>query len=126
MRARAVPWTADHDRLMAVSAGRDLPIIREEVRRGIATLWACEQDGELLAHVVTRIDGVKGLNQELVIVLGEGRGFFAVVPMFLRLAERDGLPVRVHVQRRGLIRMFDRLGVSLDHYVLRGLHDSRH
>jgi hypothetical protein len=122
VKVEAVPvgWTDEMDDRLRVSAGDDLEIIRREVRTGIAQLWQCEKDGRPEAWVVTRVDGTEQDGYEWVIVLGEGRGFFDYMPLFVSHARDKGLPIRTHVKRRGLIRMWERLGLHLDHYVLRG------
>lgn len=104
--------------MLKISAGDDLALLKEQAKRGQATLWQCSNDGEPEALVLTRLDG--SVNPEFVIVLGEGRGFFDYMPLFLHYAKKNNWPVRAHVKRRGLLRMFSRLGLELDEYVLRG------
>lgn len=117
MRIEAVPvgWTDDMDDRLRVSAGADLATIKQEVRQGIGQLWECRKNDRPEAWVVTRKD-----DDAWVIVLGEGRGFFDYMPLFVDHARERGLSLRTHVKRRGLIRMWERLGLHLDHYVLRG------
>jgi hypothetical protein len=120
MKATPVAWTCEHDTRLRVSAGEDLAVIRSQVEQGIARLWECTHNGQPEAWVVTRIDGADEGAPELVIVLGEGKGFFNYMPLFVQWARSKGLEIRTHVKRRGLIRMWSRLGVELDHYVLKG------
>lgn len=105
-------WCGDAER--ALSFDSDLGVIKQEVLENIAELWRCEL-GEYHAWVVTRID-----DQTLVIVSGQGKGFFQFMPHFVVYARSHGLGIRTHVTRPGLIRMWSRLGVTFDHYVLQG------
>ena len=117
MKVEAVPvdWKPETDDRLRVSAGGDLDEIRQEVQQGIAQLWECRKDDQPKAWVVTRKDP-----DAWVIVLGEGAGFFDFMPLFVSHAREAGVSLRTHVKRRGLIRMWERLGLHLDHYVLRG------
>lgn len=115
-----IPWQPQHDKLLAVSAGADLEMIREQVQQGTAQLWQCTA-GPKRAFVVTRIDRV-GDGLELCLVLGEGSGFKEFAPIFVTVAKRKGYGFRTHVKRRGLIRMWSRFGVDVDEYVLRVNH----
>lgn len=108
-------WSDAINDRVRVSAGADLATIRQEVRQGLAQLWECRKDDQPTAWVVTRKDP-----DAWVIVLGEGAGFFDFMPLFVSHARAQGWPLRTHVKRRGLIRMWQRLGLHLDHYVLRG------
>jgi len=112
---KLVPWTDDIDDKLAVSAKGDLEIIKHQVKTGVAQLWQCEH-GQYGGYVVTRIDP----GPELCLVLGEGSGFEIFAPHFLAVARRSGIPFRTHVTRKGLIRLWSRLGVTIDEYVLRG------
>lgn len=120
LEARPVGWTDDMDDRLRVSAGDDLQEVKTQVRRNLATLWQCEKNGQPEAWVVTRVDGIEASGREFVIVLGEGKGFFDYMPLFVNHARGQNLKIRTHVQRRGLIRMWSRLGLELDHYVLKG------
>lgn len=115
LSARPVNWRIEHDDRLRISAGEDLADIRREVEQGVSVLWECQSEGQPQAYVVTRLEGL-----EWVIVLGEGRGFFDFMPLFVRHARGRGWRLRTHVQRRGLVRMWNRLGLTLDHYVLKG------
>jgi hypothetical protein len=118
LEASIIEWRDEHDAQLAVSAGDDLALLKQQAKRGQATLWQCSKDGESEALVLTRLDGQD--NPEFVIVLGEGRGFFDYMPLFVHYAKKNNWPIRTHVKRKGLLRMWSRLGLELDEYVLRG------
>jgi hypothetical protein len=118
LEASIIEWRDEHDSQLVVSAGDDLALLKQQAKRGQATLWQCSKDGEPEALVLTRLDGQE--NPEFVIVLGEGRGFFDYMPLFVHYAKKNKWPIRTHVKRKGLLRMWSRLGLELDEYVLRG------
>ena len=110
----AVDWADIHNEKLKKSAGDDLAFVRDQVRRGVAVLWRCESDRGG-GFAVTRIDG-----PELVIVLGEGSAAAVFIPHFIKYAKQKGLGIRTHVKRRGLIRIYERFGLGVSEYVLRG------
>lgn len=112
-------WRREHDAKLAVAAGDDLAIIRDQVHRGIAQLWKCSINSETWGYVVTRIEGPKG-DQDFVIVLGEGKGFSEFMPHFVEYGRRHNMRIRTHVKRKGLLKMWARLGVTFNEYVLTG------
>lgn len=115
MIIRRAQWSGEAEAGLQVSAGADMALIRAEVQSGVSKLWRCE--GEGAAWVVTRHEPEVN---ELVMVLGEGSGFHEFAPLFVEQARKHGLTVRAHVKRRGMVRMWQRYGVGLDEYVLRG------
>lgn len=93
--------------------------IRAQVDEGRAQLWDCN-DGEFGGYVVTRIDRTEQpRGAELVIVAGGGRGFRHFVPMFLEAAKQFELPVRAHVKRRGMVRLYERVGFQQSETIMR-------
>lgn len=108
-----IKWTDDIDAKLSVSGGDDLPLIKDQVVNGIAKLWECKSDKNH-CFVVTRKD-----HDEICIVLGEGSGLMEFAPYFIRAIKDKGLRIRTHVRRKGLIRMWSRLGLNLSEYVLR-------
>lgn len=108
-------WGDDIDEKLRASAGNDLDIIKHQVKNNVAQLWHCLSPTNE-CYVVTRIDP----GPELVIVLGEGSGLLEFAPHFLAVARRQNVRVRTHVKRKGLIRLWARLGLKIDEYVLRG------
>lgn len=117
---KEVSWSDDKDAFLRISAGDDLELIKNQVNSRRAQLWECSKAGSVEAYVVTRLDGATRDSLEFVIVLGEGKGFFDYMPCFVEYAKKHKLPIRTHVKRKGLIRMWSRLGLELDEYVLRG------
>jgi hypothetical protein len=111
----SIPWTDDIDDKVAVACDGDLEIIKRQVKSGIAQLWRC-RSVKHFGYVVTRIDP----GPELVMVVGEGSGFMEFAPEFVKVARRSGAKIRTHVTRKGMIRLWSRLGVELDEYILRG------
>lgn len=109
-------WSAEAEQGLQVSAGPDMDIIRGQVERGTAKLWRCTS-GSNAAWVVTRYEPEL---RELVMVLGEGSGFMEFAPHFVNRARALGIKIRAHTQRRGMVRLWARLGVRLDEFVLRG------
>lgn len=110
-----VAWTDDIDDKIEIACRGDLAIIKRQVINNIAQLWRCKSKKNL-CYVVTRIDP----GPELVIVAGQGSGLVEFAPEFLKVAKRSGARVRTHVQRKGLIRLWNRLGLTVDEYILRG------
>ena len=112
---REIKWSADAEDGLRVAARGDLDIIKAEVIAGISRLWHCKSESSE-AFIVTRIDD----ENEVCIVAGEGAGFREFIPAFVAWWREQGYSIRVHVQRKGLIRLFERVGITFDHYVLRG------
>ena len=110
-----IVWEDHHDEYLRESAYGDLEIVKAQVQNGYAQLWECTSPRNA-GYVVTRIDP----GPELCLVLGEGRGLAEFAPPFIAFAKKQGITVRVHVRRKGLIKMFSRIGLRLDEYVLRG------
>lgn len=113
-----IQWNKNTDDKLKVSAGTDLEIIKNQVNKGIAQLWHClSKNNE--AYIVTRIEKL-GNGYELCLVCGEGSGFFEFAPVFLNFAREKNISFRTHTKRRGLIKMWAKLSVNIDEYVLRG------
>lgn len=112
-------WTPEYAAQLRLAAGASLPLLGRQVRDGIAHLWECVKDDKVKGLVVTRFDfGSTG--RELVIVAAEGQDLFDdFAPLFVEYCRTRGIGLRTHVRRKGLIRMWARLGVELDEYVLR-------
>ncbi|WP_086931451.1 hypothetical protein [Agarilytica rhodophyticola] len=108
------PWTSDTDDKFKISGAGDLHIIRDQVKNGIAELWHCKSK-KSEGWAVTRVDEPN----EFCLVLGEGSGIKEFVPYFVKYAHKMGLDLRVHVQRRGMIRIMQSMGFELNEYVLR-------
>lgn len=107
-------WNPEAARILAPAMGDDADEIQQEVDRGVSMLWHC-RTATAQAWCVTRDEG-----NDFVIVAGAGSGFFQFAPEFVSAAHRKGRVIRTHVKRPGLIRMWQRLGVQFDHYILRG------
>lgn len=112
---KQIPWCKDAEAGLVISADTDMRIIKNQVLNGIAQLWDINGTG----YLVTRIDS-EAIGNVFVFVLGEGRGLNEVIPEFIRSAKKLGVNhFRTHVKRKGLIKMWRKHGLSVDHYVLR-------
>ena len=119
---KQIAWSDTAEDGLIVSAGEDMAIIKNQVLNGVAQLWEHNLNGTH-GFIVTRLD-VEGLGTELVLVLGEGSGLNEAVPLFKQVAIDLGIKsIRVHVKRKGLIRMFARHAFEIDTYVLRSRLD---
>ena len=112
---REVRWSDEAEAGLEVAARGDLEIIKKEVLRGISRLWECTSDHSR-AFIVTRVDS----ESEVCIVAGEGSGFVEFIPAMVKFWRDQGYMIRVHVKRKGLLRMFEKVGIEFDEYVLRG------
>ena len=114
---KSVTWSEDAERGLVKSAGDDLDIIKHQVINKQAQLWECRNDKNH-AYIVTRVEET-GTGNELVLVLGEGSGFMDFAPAFVEAAKNKGMTIRTHVKRPGMIRLWSRLGLTINEYVLR-------
>lgn len=108
-----VAWSPYIEDLIKYSAGKDLQIISDQVKSGRAQLWLCSSDKNHGA-VVTRMD-----ENELVMLCGEGSGLIEFGSEFVNSALKQGMTVRTHVRRKGLIKMHQKIGLKVDEYILR-------
>ena len=112
---KEIRWSAEAEEGLEVAARGDLEIIRKEVLSGISRLWECTSESSK-AFIVTRVDD----ETEVCIVAGEGSGFVEFIPALVKFWRDQGYTIRVHVKRRGLVKMFEKVGIRFDEYVLRG------
>lgn len=112
-----IKWQPRHDDYLSIAAGtkKDLQIVREQVKKEIAVLWECRYKKKM-AHVVTRMD----LDDELCIVLFQGSGLLLFGKMIYDAAKKEGLKVRAHVKRKGMVRQLEKLGLKISETVLKG------
>jgi len=100
---------------IAEAAGEDLDEICQEVARGESEaleLWAG-------SFAVLRIEQAPAY-REAVIVAGQGRNMKKALPLLEQRAKSKGADyIRAHVQRRGLVRMFQAQGYEIDHIIMR-------
>ena len=115
MHIVAVHWSDEAEKGLVVSAGEDMDIIRWEVKNKVSVLWRCES-ATALAFIVTRFQPPN----ELVFEAGEGSGFKEFIPYFVRVARSKGVPMRTHVKRKGMIKLWSSVGLTVDEYVLKG------
>lgn len=113
-----IPWSKEAETGLLKSAGTDLELIKNQVINKTAQLWKIDTK-TAKGYLVTRID-CEGIGKVFVFVLGEGRQLGEVIPHFITSAQNHGIKhFRTHVQRKGLIRMWQKFGLTIDHYVLR-------
>lgn len=109
-------WTNKEDKKLSVSAGKDLDLIKEQVRKGKAELWKCTGKNKK-AYIVTKLDV-----NELVIVLFEGSGIDDFLPFFINRAIELNLTIRAHVKRKAFLRIGRKHGFKLAEYIIRFNH----
>lgn len=116
---RLEPWSDFAQRALARVEGLGIVDIQHEVEQGISQLWHCidPADGSG-GYVVTRLEQ-RPSGREWVLVAGVGRGFHKFVQIFIAAAAEAGVSIRAHVHRRGMVRMYDRVGFQVSEYVLR-------
>jgi hypothetical protein len=115
---RLEPWNDFAERALARVEGLGIVDIQREVEEGISQLWHCTDPDGSGGYVVTRLEQ-RPSGREWVLVAGVGRGFHKFAPLFVNAAEEAGVQVRAHVHRRGMVRMYDRIGFEVSEYVLR-------
>lgn len=116
---RLEPWNDFAERALVRVEGLGVLDVKREVEEGISQLWHCTDADGSGGYVVTRLER-RPSGLEWVLVAGVGRGFQKFAPLFINAAREKGVPVRAHVNRRGMVRMYDRLGFRVSEYVLRG------
>ena len=115
---KQIPWGKEAETGLLKSAGSDLELIKNQVIDKTAQLWKIDTE-TAKGYLVTRID-CEGIGKVFVFVLGEGKKIEHVIPFFITNAQKLGIKhFRTHVQRKGLIRMWRKFGLTIDHYVLR-------
>lgn len=93
-----------------------VPILVNEVRRGVSQLWQCRDDRHEL-FVITRVDSTP---PEWCVcwVCGTGTQIFA--PLFIAVARSKGWRLRAHVDNLARARLFRRIAnFQIEEYVLR-------
>lgn len=116
---RLEPWNDFAERALVRVEGLGIVDVKREVEEGISQLWHCTGDDGSGGYVVTRLEQ-RPSGREWVLVAGVGRGFRQFAPLFLNAAREAGVRIRAHVNRPGMVRMYDRLGFHISEYVLRG------
>ena len=114
---RLEPWSDFAERAIERIEGACTVDIRREVQEGRSQLWHCI-DGRNQGYVVTRLEQRES-GREWVLVAGVGKGFHLFVQFFMRAAEAAGVPLRAHVNRKGMVRMYEHVGFRVSEYVVR-------
>lgn len=115
---RLEAWSDFAERELRRVAGLDLPDIAREVQAGVAQLWHClDADGHR-GYVVTRVEQ-RGESREWVWLACAGKGYHAYVDLFLEAARTQSLPIRVYINRRGMQRIYERLGFAVSETIMR-------
>ena len=116
---RLEAWSDFAERELRRVAGLDLPDIRREVVEGVSQLWHCYDSSKgLSGYVVTRLER-RGTGKEWVWLACAGKGYHAFVGMFLQAAHEAGVPIRVYINRKGMQRIYERLGFAVSETIMR-------
>lgn len=115
---RLEPWNDLAEHAIERIEGACVVDIRREVQCGLSQLWHCSDADGNRGYVVTRLEERES-GREWVLVAGVGKGFHVFVQVFIDVALQAGLPLRAHVNRRGLVRMYEHEGFRLSEYVMR-------
>lgn len=111
-----VAWDDEAKTMLAQALSAEtLPIVEDEISKGISLLWRCESESGF-AFMVTREEFNP---HELVIVACVGKNVFQFAEFFFRAAEKKNASIRVHVIKKSLLRLWERLGLKTSEYVLR-------
>lgn len=117
---RLVPWSIEAEFHLGKALNpAALADAKAQVDSGVAQLWDCN-DGELGGYVVTRIDRTeqaRGL--EWCWIACAGKGFARFAPAFIGAAKQFNLPIRGHVNRPGLVRIYERFGFKYSETIMR-------
>ncbi len=115
---RLEPWSDFAEHELRRVAGLDLPDIRREVVEGVSQLWHCHDAAGHRGYVVTRVES-RGTGREWVWLACAGRGFHQYVGVFLEVAQANRLPIRVYINRKGMQRVYERLGFEVSETIMR-------
>ena len=90
----------------------DLPLLMQQVNRGIAQLWEINTD-QGRSWMVSRIEK-QSVGDELVICCYEGCDLQRIAPIVFDHAKQQGFQsIRFHTRRQGLNRLIKPLGFSV-------------
>lgn len=115
---RLEPWSDFAERELRRVVGLDLPDVRREVEAGVSQLWHCHDSRGHGGYVVTRVER-RGEGREWVWLACAGKGYHEFVGMFLEAAQAADLPVRVYINRKGMQRVYERLGFEISETIMR-------
>jgi hypothetical protein len=115
---RLEKWSDFAERELRRVAGLDLPDIRREVVAGVSQLWHCHDADGNSGYVVTRVER-RGNCLEWVWLACAGKGYHAFVGLFLAAAQAENLPIRVYINRKGMQRVYERLGFKVSETIMR-------
>lgn len=116
---RLEPWSDFAERELRRVAGLDLSDIRREVVAGVSQLWHCHDTDGHRGYVVTRVELRASSGREWVWLACAGKGYHAYVGVFLEVAQANNLPIRVYVNRKGMQRVYERLGFEVSETIMR-------
>ncbi|WP_342632493.1 hypothetical protein [Marinobacter alkaliphilus] len=119
VNAEIVAWNRQAAEALALARATpaDLDEWRQEVAEGLAQLW--QITGESTGYLLTRVEQDRAGRRELVLVAGAGNNARAVIAWAGDLADRHGLDMRTHIERRGLERLYQRAGWHRSEIVMR-------
>lgn len=111
MNIAKLEWTEQTDRDIAQAAGADLPLIRDQVKAGLAQLYRLQSQNTDLLVVARGETAVTG--KELVIVCVQGKGMKDAGPALMEAAKRRGFEtIRYHCENPAVQRLYQRYGFA--------------
>jgi hypothetical protein len=115
---RLEAWSDFAERALVRVEGLGIVDVKREVEEGVSQLWHCIGSDGRGGYVVTRLER-RPSGLEWVLVAGVGRGFYEFAQVFIDVARQAGVQVRAHVNRPGMVRMYQRIGFGVSEYVMR-------
>lgn len=102
IKATKCEWSTQAECGLIVSMGDDSEILANQVKSGIAELWHFEKGETVDIWAIVRRE-----KNQLVVCCIEGTGSKEVVPLIEKASKKAGCDsMRVHITRKGLVRMF--------------------
>lgn len=99
----------------ALGTDREAAALAEQVKNGVAELWAIDHGSGELSFMITRTNP-----PELVVCAYQGRALAEVVPHLIEAGRRQGCDtIRFHTMRRGLERLLKSFEPKLSEFVYR-------
>ncbi len=111
-----VRWSKTAADVLEPALEGDGEILRSEVMRGVSKLAHWPETG---MYCVIRWERA-ATGPELVLCAAAGRGLHRCLPDLLAYGRANGMKSwRAHTRHRGIVRMLERHGATVDHFVVR-------
>lgn len=105
-----IAWSDQVAEKLKKALGDDVPIIAEEVKKGVSECWQIEGCGLMVTRL--EIDQAK----TLVIVAGQGKNAGAVWDKVPAIAKANGANwIRVHSKRPGMVKVLEPRGYKTEY-----------